>query len=80
MLTPSPADVPPVLAMLTAMEDSASTSEDGPTSRGQPLRTFYASLASRAAARGTLRVGVMHIGQRVTGVQLVSRYTSVCGC
>ena len=56
--------------MLTAMEDSGSSSEGGPTSRDQPLRTFYASLASRAAARGTLRVGVMHIGQRVAAVQL----------
>jgi len=71
MLTPSPDDVPAVLAMLIAMEDSNGTrAEPSRETRRERLRAFYSALASRAATRGTLRVGVLHIGHEAGAMQL----------
>ena len=71
MLTPSTDDVPGMLTMLTAMEESTGTrGEPGGAARREQLNTFYAALASRAATRGTLRVGVLHIGQKAAAMQL----------
>jgi CelD/BcsL family acetyltransferase involved in cellulose biosynthesis len=64
LMTPSPAEVPELLATLAELAPSPWMNE-----KGAPLRVFYRALATRAAARGTLRVGVLHAGGRLVAFQ-----------
>jgi CelD/BcsL family acetyltransferase involved in cellulose biosynthesis len=71
LLHPTPADVSPLMDTIVAVE-SAGWKRGAPTSLAQHdgLRRFFGALALRAAAAGTLRVGLLRIGATVAAAQL----------